>query len=41
MTKEKNRIWATGRRKTAVASVRMTPGAGKFEINRHGEESGI
>ena len=27
-------IWATGRRKTAVASVRLTTGGGKFEINR-------
>src|ERR1051325_6018189 len=27
-------FWATGRRKTAVASVRLTTGGGKFEINR-------
>lgn len=27
-------IWATGRRKTAVASIRLTNGGGKFEINR-------
>lgn len=27
-------IWATGRRKTAVASIRLTTGGGKFEVNR-------
>jgi small subunit ribosomal protein S9 len=31
--------WATGRRKTAVASVRLAPGAGKFEVNRRPFES--
>ena len=34
MTKEKNRIWATGRRKTSVAQVRMIPGGeGKVTVN--------
>ncbi len=27
--------WGTGRRKTAVARVRIKPGKGKFTINRH------
>ena len=34
MTKEKNRIWATGRRKTSVAQVRLLPGGeGKVTVN--------
>ncbi|HEX8322805.1 MAG TPA: 30S ribosomal protein S9 [Tepidisphaeraceae bacterium] len=33
-TKEKRSfIWGTGRRKSAVARVRITPGSGKIEIN--------
>lgn len=28
-------IWGTGRRKTAVARVRIKPGAGLFVINKH------
>ena len=32
-------VWATGRRKTAVASVRLTSGGGKFEINRRAFEN--
>lgn len=27
-------FWGTGRRKTAVARVRLRPGSGKFEINK-------
>ena len=34
MSTPTEQTWATGRRKTAVASVRLTAGAGKFEINR-------
>jgi len=33
MAEKKNIIWTTGRRKTAVARVRMFPGAGNFVIN--------
>ncbi|HEY6395661.1 MAG TPA: 30S ribosomal protein S9 [Candidatus Binataceae bacterium] len=33
MPEKKNIIWTTGRRKTAVARVRLSPGAGKFVIN--------
>jgi len=29
-------VWGTGRRKTAVARVRIMPGTGKFEIDRRG-----
>ncbi|HOM52550.1 MAG TPA: 30S ribosomal protein S9 [Phycisphaerae bacterium] len=32
-------FWGTGRRKTAVARVRLRPGTGKFEINRRPLES--
>ena len=28
-------FWGTGRRKTAVARVRLCPGSGKFEVNKH------
>jgi small subunit ribosomal protein S9 len=31
---EKSTIWATGRRKTAVARVRLVPGEGKVLVNR-------
>jgi len=27
-------VWGTGRRKTAVARVRIRPGSGKFEVNK-------
>ncbi len=27
-------IWATGRRKTAIARVRLTPGSGKIAVNK-------
>lgn len=27
-------VWGTGRRKTAVARVRIRPGTGKFEVNK-------
>ena len=33
MAEKKNIIWATGRRKTAVARVRMFPGAGTVTVN--------
>ena len=29
----KEQIWATGRRKSAVAQVRIKPGTGKYKIN--------
>jgi len=31
---KKHYFWGTGRRKTAVARVRIRPGSGKFEINK-------
>jgi small subunit ribosomal protein S9 len=31
---EKNQIWGTGRRKTSVARVKLSPGSGKFTINK-------
>jgi small subunit ribosomal protein S9 len=34
MAAKKTYTWGTGRRKTAVARVRICPGTGKFEINR-------
>ncbi len=33
MAEKKNIIWTTGRRKTAVARVRMLPGSGAITIN--------
>lgn len=33
MAEKKNIIWTTGRRKTAVARVRMLPGSGTITIN--------
>jgi small subunit ribosomal protein S9 len=33
MADKKHTIWATGRRKTAVARVRMVPGAGTVTVN--------
>ena len=33
MASKNDEIWATGRRKSAVASVRMAPGTGKITIN--------
>lgn len=39
MTTTVEQVWATGRRKTAVASVRLTPGSGKIEINRRSLEN--
>ncbi|MGO9454195.1 MAG: 30S ribosomal protein S9 [Candidatus Binataceae bacterium] len=38
MAEKKNIIWTTGRRKTAVARVRMFPGAGNFVINERSLE---
>lgn len=32
-------IWATGRRKTAVASIRVTAGGGKIEVNHRAFDS--
>lgn len=37
-TTKKTYTWGTGRRKTAVARVRICPGTGKFEINRRPAE---
>lgn len=34
MAERKGEYWATGRRKTAVARVRLFPGEGKIEVNR-------
>ena len=34
MVNPKNFIWGTGRRKSAVARVRIAPGEGRFVINR-------
>ncbi len=33
MPEKKNVIWATGRRKSAIARVRLIPGAGSISIN--------
>jgi len=33
MAASKEEIWATGRRKSAVARVRMNPGTGKIKVN--------
>ncbi|HUO03720.1 MAG TPA: 30S ribosomal protein S9 [Candidatus Binataceae bacterium] len=33
MAEKKNTIWTTGRRKSAVARVRMLPGSGAIKIN--------
>lgn len=33
MPEKKNIIWATGRRKTAIARVRMLPGSGTVTVN--------
>ncbi len=33
MAEKKNIIWTTGRRKTAVARVRMLPGTGTITVN--------
>ncbi len=33
MAEKKNIIWATGRRKTAVARIRLFPGAGTVTVN--------
>jgi small subunit ribosomal protein S9 len=38
MAEKKNIIWTTGRRKTAVARVRMFPGAGTILINQRSLE---
>jgi small subunit ribosomal protein S9 len=32
-SEKKSYVWGTGRRKSAVARVRITPGSGKIEIN--------
>lgn len=34
MAAKANQIWGTGRRKTAVARVKLSPGAGKITINK-------
>jgi small subunit ribosomal protein S9 len=33
MADSRNTIWVTGRRKTAIASIRLTPGTGEVVIN--------
>lgn len=33
MAEKTDEIWATGRRKTSVARIKMTPGSGKWTIN--------
>jgi small subunit ribosomal protein S9 len=33
MAAKKDEIWATGKRKSAVARVRMSPGTGQFKVN--------
>jgi small subunit ribosomal protein S9 len=33
MAAKKDEIWATGKRKAAVARVRMSPGTGQFKVN--------
>ena len=38
MAEKKNIIWTTGRRKTAIARVRMLAGAGNFTINERSLE---
>ena len=39
MPEKKNIIWATGRRKTAVARVRLFPGAGTVTVNERALEN--
>ena len=34
MAEKKNIIWSTGRRKTAIARVRMLPGSGTITVNQ-------
>jgi small subunit ribosomal protein S9 len=34
MAAKANQIWGTGRRKTAVARVKLSPGSGKITVNR-------
>lgn len=36
MAEKTDVIWATGRRKTSVARIKMTPGSGKWNINSSG-----
>lgn len=36
---KKHYFWGTGRRKTAVARVRIKPGSGKFEVNKRAVEA--
>jgi len=38
MAEKKQMIWTTGKRKTAVARVRMLPGSGAITINERGLE---
>jgi small subunit ribosomal protein S9 len=39
MPEKKNIIWATGKRKTAVASVRLMPGEGGITVNERSLEN--
>jgi small subunit ribosomal protein S9 len=38
MAEKKNIIWSTGRRKTAIARVRMLPGSGTITVNQRALE---
>jgi small subunit ribosomal protein S9 len=38
MAAKANQIWGTGRRKTSVARVKLSPGSGKFTINKRAFE---
>ena len=35
---KKDQIWATGRRKSAIARVRIVPGTGKYKVNHKNVE---
>jgi len=38
MAAKRNTIWATGKRKTAIARIRLTPGSGSITINQRSFE---
>ncbi len=39
MAAKANQIWGTGRRKTSVARVKLTPGSGKIVVNKRAFET--
>jgi len=39
MADKRNEVWRIGRRKTAVASVRLTPGSGQISVNQRALEA--